>query len=336
MAAVKWLLVGAGTIANNRVAPALAEAVNSKIVAVCDTRVEQARALAQKFGVNQIYTDFEQALAESDADAVYLATPVALHVLQSLRVLESDKHLLVEKPLGINATECQRLASAAQGSNKSAGCAYYRRHGGHYKITKAMLENGELGKIVGGYVNYFLYFKPDKAVPYYWRVVREKSGGGLLCDLGSHIFDILIGFFDLPLSVSAQCATLTNDWDVEDCAAVIIKFRNGALFTANFNWNSKTPYRHELEILGTKAKVSWPDWWPHGSGALLKTVGREVQGFEIPKVENFHLPLVQDFVDAVSNNRKPFCTVAEAFKTSLLTNAIYHSAAEGREVKIIE
>lgn len=336
MTAVKWLLVGAGTIANNRVAPALAEAVNSKIVAVCDVRVEQARALAQKFGVKQVYSDFEQALAKSSADAVYLATPVVLHVSQGLRILESGKHLLVEKPLGINATECQRLASAARGSNKSASCAYYRRHGGHYKITKAMLENGELGKIVGGYMNYFLYFKPDKSVPYYWRVVREKSGGGLLCDLGSHIFDILIGLFDLPLSVCAQCATLTNDWNVEDCAVVIVKFRNGALFTANFNWNSMTVCRHELEILGTKAKISWPNWWPHGSGPLLKTVGSEVQEIEIQKVKNFHLPLVQDFVDAVLNNRKPFCTVEEAFKTSLLTDAIYRSVDEGQEVKIIK
>ncbi|MBU0716438.1 MAG: Gfo/Idh/MocA family oxidoreductase [Verrucomicrobia bacterium] len=334
MAGVKWLLVGTGEIANNRIAPALAEAANSKIVAVCDVRLEPARALAKKFGVNQIYGDFEQALAKSGADAVYLATPVALHVPHSLRVLESGKHMLVEKPLGLNATECHRLARAAQGSNKLAGCAYYRRHSGYYKFAKAMVENGEFGQIVGGYLNYFVYHKPDKSALNYWTVVREKAGGGLLCHLGSHIFDILIGLFDLPLSVCAQCATLTNDWNVEDCAAIIIKLRNGALLTANFNWNSMTPVRHELEILGARAKVSW--CWPHGSGPLLKTIGHEVQEIEIPKVNNIHLPLVQDFVDAVLNNRQPLCTVAEAFKTSVLTDAIYRSAAEGREVKVIE
>ena len=334
MAAVKWLLVGAGQIANNRVAPALAEAANSTIVAVCDARSEPATALAEKFGVNKIYGDFEQALAESGADAVYLATPVALHVPHSLRVLESNKHLLVEKPLGLNVTECQRLASAAQGSNKLAGCAYYRRHSGYYKLTKAMVENGELGQIVGGYMNYFIYHKPDKSALNYWTVVREKSGGGLLCHLASHIFDIFIGLFDLPLSVCAQCATLTNDWNVEDCAAIIIKLRNGALFTTNFNWNSMTPCRHELEILGTRAKVSWG--WPHDSEPLLKTVGREVQKVEIPKIKNIHLPLVQDFVDAVLNNRTPLCTVEEAFKTSLLTDAIYRSAVEGRAVEVMK
>lgn len=334
MAMVKWLLVGAGDIANNRIAPALAEAADSTMVAVCDVRLEAATALAKKFGVNQFYGDFERALAESGADAVYLATPVALHVPHGLRVLESGKHLLVEKPLGLNATECQCLARAAQGSNKLAGCAYYRRHSGYYKFTKAMVENGELGQIVGGYMNYFVYHKPDKSALNYWTVVREKAGGGLLCHLGSHIFDILIGLFDMPLSVCAQCGTLTNDWNVEDCAAIIIKLRNGALLTANFNWNSMTPVRHELEILGTRAKVSWG--WPHDSGPVLKTAGCEVQEIEIQKVKNVHLPLVQDFVDAVLNNRQPLCTVAEAFKTSVLTDAIYRSAAEGREVKVME
>ncbi|MBU4201417.1 MAG: Gfo/Idh/MocA family oxidoreductase [Verrucomicrobia bacterium] len=333
MAIVKWLLVGAGEIANNRVAPSLAAAANSEIVAICDTRAEAAAALAKKFGVNQIYGDFEQALAESGADAVYLATPVALHVPHGLRVLESGKHLLVEKPLGLNATECQRLASAAQGSNKLAGCAYYRRHSEYYKFTKTMVENGEFGQIVGGYMNYFVYHKPDKSALNYWTVVREKAGGGLLCHLGSHILDIFIGLFDLPLSVCAQCGTLTNDWNIEDCAAIIIKLRNGALVTANFNWNSMTPVRHELEILGTRAKVSWG--WPHDSEPLLKTVGHEVQKIEIQKVNNFGIPLVQDFVDAVLHNRQPLCTVAEAFKTSVLTDAIYRSAAEGREVKVI-
>jgi len=334
MAIVKWLLVGAGQIANNRIAPALVETANSKIIAICDTRAEAAAALAKKFGVSQTYGDFEQALAESGADAVYLATPVALHVPHGLRVLESGKHLLVEKPLGLNATECRRLANMAQGSDRLAGCAYYRRHSGYYKFTKAMVENGEFGQIVGGYMNYFAYHKPDKSALNYWTVVREKAGGGLLCHLGSHIFDIFIGLFDLPLSVCAQCATLTNDWNVEDCAAIIIKLRNGALLTANFNWNSMTPCRHELEILGTRAKVTWG--WPHDSEPLLKTVGREVQKVEIPKVKNIHLPLVQDFVDAVLNNRQPQCTVKEAFKTSMLTDAIYRSAAEGRNVEIMK
>ena len=95
-----------------------------------------------------------------------------------------------------------------------------------------------------------------------------------------------------------------------------------------------TPVRHELEILGTMAKVSWG--WPHDSGPVLKTVGQEVQKIEIPKVKNIHLPLVQDFVDAVLNNRQPQCTVKEAFKTSLLTDAIYRSAAEGRNVEVMK
>ena len=109
MRVVKWLLVGAGDIATRRVAPALVQAANSELVAVCDINPAKAARLAAQHGVNAVFTDVAEAIDGTDADAVYVATPQHTHIDLSLQVLRAGRHLLCEKPLGVNGSECLRL-----------------------------------------------------------------------------------------------------------------------------------------------------------------------------------------------------------------------------------
>jgi predicted dehydrogenase len=144
------------------------------------------------------------------------------------------------------------------------------------------------------------------------------------------MFDVMIGLFGLPRSVSAQCASLVRRWDVEDCAAINMRLQNGASAQSRLNWNSKT-WQHEFSILGTEARI---DWSPYDSGPVIKTVGRNVEQLQLPSVENVHLPLVEDFVDSILANRSPLFPLMEALKTNTLIDAIYQSAHSGVEVKI--
>ena len=323
---IKWLLVGAGDIAQKRVAPALAGVKDSKLAAVCDVRREQAEKLAGQFNA-EIYTDLDKALA-APVDAVYLATPVALHVPHVVQALEAGKHVLVEKPMGLNMADCQRAVDAARRSGKTAGCAYFRRLFPRYLETKRMLTAGEFGQVVLVRMVYFSWFAPAVNDAKYWRVVRAKSGGGPLSDMGTHMFDVLIGLFGLPCSVYAHCVNQVHQWDVEDAAAILMTLRNGAQVTASFGWNSKT-WRHEFEIVGTEAKI---DWLPYDSGPAIKTVGRETTNLDLPSAANVHLPLIEDFINAVQEHRPFVCDLAEAAKTNLLLDAIYQSAREKREI----
>ncbi|MBI3948642.1 MAG: Gfo/Idh/MocA family oxidoreductase [Armatimonadetes bacterium] len=327
---VRWLLVGAGDIARKRVAPALASAAGSEVVGVCDVREEEARRLAADLGATGSYSRLEEALAASPADAVYIATPVWLHVPQAVSALESGRHVLVEKPLGLNAAECARAVAAAERSGKVAGCAYFRRLFPRYQHTRQMLEDGEFGRVVHVRLTYFSWFAPTPDDPKYWRVVRAKSGGGPLSDMGTHMFDVLIGLFGLPVSVDARCENLVHAWDVEDSAGVLFQLPDGAQGVASFHWNSKT-WRHEFEMVGTEAKI---DWLPYDTGPVVKTVGREITDLQLPSAENVHLPLVEDFVQAVREGRAPVCPLEEAAKTNRLLDAIYRSAAERREVAV--
>jgi 1,5-anhydro-D-fructose reductase (1,5-anhydro-D-mannitol-forming) len=328
MTIVKWLLVGAGDIAQKRVAPALAAAPESALVGICDPRQEAAHALSVQHPAAEVYSDFSQALARTQADAVYLATPVHLHSAHAVQALQVGKHILVEKPLALTRSECDQVLSAAAASGKTAGCAYFRRLSPRYRYAHEMLARGEFGRLVLVRLVYHSWFSPGPDDPKSWRVVRARSGGGPLSDMGTHMFDVLIGLCGLPARVYARCDNLVQKWDVEDTASVLMTMPDGAHVTASFSWSSKT-WRHEFEIVGTEAKL---DWLPYDSGPVSKTIGRQTEQLDQPSAENVHLPLVEDFVQAIRAGRAPACPLAEAAKTNLLLDAIYQSAAGNREV----
>ena len=328
---VRWLLVGTGDIAKKRVAPALTSCAGSDLVGVCDIVRERAEKVADEFGAQRVFDTLQQGLADRDVDAVYLATPVWLHARQAAKVLQAGKHLLVEKPLASSHSDAAKAVAAseeAQANELKAACAYFRRFSPRYVHAKNMLANGEFGQVVLVRMTYFSWFNPAETDPKYWRVVKSKSGGGPLSDMGSHMFDLLIGLFGLPKRVYAQCENLVQKWDVEDSAAIIMTLANGAQVLASFNWNSKT-WSHEFEIIGTEAKVKWH---PSDSGKVIKTVGRDIQELDLPNPENVHTPLIEDFIEAVRTGRDPATSLAEAAKTNLLLDAVYRSSQTGKEI----
>jgi predicted dehydrogenase len=326
MKQVKWLLAGAGDIANRRVAPALVEAADSELIAVCDTQKEKALKLADRFGVKTVFADYAQALAESGADAVYVATPQSAHVDMSLRALDAGKHFLCEKPLGLHGAECLRLLEAARQSDRVTSCSNYRRLSEQYKLTDALLKRQEIGKLVGGWAVYSTpFFNPGK------HPVSKALGMSRIKELGFYLIDIVQNYSGMPSSAMAQ-ASIINEAvmnDVEDIATVVLKFPGGELFTLIFNCRSPGT-RHELELFGSEGRIYWPAWPPHGNGPVLKITKAGTEKFEAHTAENWHLPMIEDYVDAVLQGRKPVCTLESAVKTEIITDAIFRSIESGR------
>ena len=324
MKKVKWLLTGAGDIATRRVAPALVEADNSELIAVCDIDRENAVRLADRFGVKTVFADHTQALAESGADAVYIATPQDKHVEMSLQALQAGKHFLCEKPLGLNGRECLKLLEACRQSDRISSCSNYRRLSEQHKATDAMIKNQEIGTLVGGWMTYSTpKYDPGKSRQ------TKAVGGGPIKGLGFYIIDIAINLFGMPDSVMAQTSTFTLGTDLEDIAAIVMRFPSGALFTIVINNNSPGT-RHILEIFGSEGRIYWPEWPPHGNGPILKITRKGTETVETHTAENFHFPMIEDFVAAVLENRQPICTIESAVKTEVVSDAIYLSAETGR------
>jgi predicted dehydrogenase len=282
------------------------------------------------YGIEKIYTDFDEAIHDSAVDAVYVATPVHLHSFMAVKAIDAGKHILVEKPLGISFDDAQAAVRAESCTDRVCGCAYFRRFYPRYSMLRDMIEAGEFGRLVLVRMSYFSWFNPAVDDPKYWRVIRKKSGGGPIADMGSHMFDVLIGLMGLPATVSAMTSSLDRTRDVEDSSAMVMRMGDDTLVTAGFHWNSKT-WVHMFEVVGTEAKVLWE---PYDTGPVIKTVGREVTHIDMPNADNVHMPLIKDFVDAVREGRKPLVTFAEAAKTNRLIDAVYRASSEKREVPV--
>ena len=211
---LNWLLVGTGDIAQKRVAPALDSVAGSHIKAICDVSKESGQELASQYGVEKVYTDYDAALCDTAIDAVYIATPIYLHTPMAVKAIEAGKQVLVEKPLGLTGDDVRAAVQAEAGTSLVCGCAYFRRFYTRYTMLKNMIGNGEFGRIVLVRMAYFSWFDPAANDPKYWRVVRNQSGGGPVSDMGSHMFDVLIGLLGLPEKVTAMTAdsNVTGMW----------------------------------------------------------------------------------------------------------------------------
>jgi len=326
MTKVKWLLAGAGDIATRRVGPALVEAANSELIAICDIKKEKAVNLADRLGVKTVFADYPQALAESGADAVYIATPQTAHVEMSLKALDAGKHFLCEKPLGLNGAECLRLLEAARKSGRITSCSNYRRLSEQYKLTDAMLKRREIGNLVGGWAVYSTPFYNPGNAP-----MSKALGMSRIKELGFYQIDIAHNFFGMPSSVMAQASIIAKSVmnDVEDTATVVLRFPGGEMFTLIFNCRSPGT-RHELELFGSQGRIYWPEWPPHANGPVHKITRSGTEKCEAHTAQNWHLPMVEDYVDAVLKGRPPVCTLESAVKTEIITDAIFRSIESGK------
>jgi D-xylose 1-dehydrogenase (NADP+, D-xylono-1,5-lactone-forming) len=331
MTPVRWLLVGAGDIAARRVGPALAEAGNSELVAVCDLDSARAAALAERLKVAKVYTDYAAALAEGGADAVYVATPQSTHVELSLAALEAGKHLLCEKPLGLNGAECKRLLDAARRSDRVTSCSNYRRLSEQYKVTDAMLRRHEIGEVTGGWAIYSTPFYNPGNAP-----IRQALGSSRIKELGFYLIDIAHNLLGMPSAVMALGSVLSPATmnDVEELATVIMRFAGGALFTIILNCTSPGT-RHELELFGSQGRIYWPEWPPHDNGPVVKITNAGTELIEAQTAGNCHLPMIEDYVEALLTGREPVCTLESAVKTAVITDAIFRSIASGHTEPVV-
>jgi predicted dehydrogenase len=331
MRKVTWLLAGAGDIGTRRVGPALVHAEKSELIAICDLDRERAARLAAKLGVKTVFTDYGKALAESGADAVYIATPQGAHVDMSIQALMAGKHFLCEKPISVNGSEGLRLLQAVRGSRLVTSCSNYRRLSGQYKVTVDMLRRHEIGKLYGGWAIYSTPFYNPSHHP-----VKKALGMSRIKELGYYQIDIAQNIFGMPESVVAHASIINKAVmnDVEDIVTVVLKFRGGELFTIILN--SGTPLtRHELEIFGNKGSIYWQHWPPHGNGPVCKITPQATETFDVHTDDNYHLPMVQDYVDALLDGRQPVCTVESAAKTEIITDAIFRSIENGRVEPVV-
>lgn len=299
-----WGLIGCGDIARKRIAPALRDLPGCDLVAVSRARSELAASFAREFNARKHYSSWQDLVSDDELQAVYIATPVHVHAEQAIAAAEAGKHILCEKPMAMNVSECDRIIAAVKANRVKLGIAYYRHFYPVVQRTREVIESGEIGPPVLAQINAFESFNPGPEHPRSWLLRKERSGGGPMFDFGCHRIEVLATVLGQITKVKAMTANIIFEREVEDTAAALFQFAGGAAAVLSVTHVASEP-QDTFDIFGLHGSIHIPIL---NEGAM-RIVSREGERWEKhPADQNLHAPLIRDFVEAVINDRDPVVT----------------------------
>src|SRR5262245_55862316 len=124
---IRWGIIGCGDVTEVKSGPGFQKAEGSALVAVMRRDAARAKDYAQRHNVPRWYTNADEVIADPEVDAVYVATPTSSHKEHVLRAARAGKPVLVEKPMGMSAAECESMIAGCREANVPLRVAYYRR-----------------------------------------------------------------------------------------------------------------------------------------------------------------------------------------------------------------
>lgn len=244
---VKWVVVGVGDIASKRVIPAILAEPESELYGLVTRDARKAEAYP---GVCA-WGPLDDALHDDAVDAVYIATPVALHAPHAIAALRAGKHVLCEKPMAMNYAEAQGMATVAAEARPLLGVAYYRRLYPKLLRLRELLRDGAIGKPVLAEAHCHSWLATgDRG----WLLDPALAGGGPLYDTACHRIDVFNFLFGAPAKVVALLSNAVHQVAVEDSATVSIDYANGVRGVVDVRWNSRIA-RDEFRVIGTEGEI---------------------------------------------------------------------------------
>ncbi|HVY93483.1 MAG TPA: Gfo/Idh/MocA family oxidoreductase [Bryobacteraceae bacterium] len=244
---IRFGVLGAARIATVRVIPGMKTCELAEVAAIASRDIGKAREAASQLGIEKAYGSYEDLLADPEIDAIYNPLPNHLHVPWSIRAMEAGKHVLCEKPIGMNREEALQMIAARDRTGVKAGEAFMVRVHPQWLRTAEIVRAGEIGDLLTMHC-VFGYFNRDAAN------IRNRPeyGGGALMDIGCYpIFFARWIFGCEPRRVSGRIER-DPDFGTDRTTSGLLEFPNGqALFTTSTQMN---PYQR-AQFFGTKGYV---------------------------------------------------------------------------------
>ena len=251
---VRFGVIGAGAIAQLAHLPVLSKMRGAELVALCDNDGPKARALADRFGVPDVFTDIDELLEFDELDAVVVATPNHLHEPHVLSALAAGLDVLCERPLALGAKGVERILAAAQRAGRKVIVANNHRFRSDVQALDRFLRGGELGKLQGVRTG---WYQPRGSVEG-WRLRRDEAGGGVLLDHGLMLLDLAFWLLDFPnvARVTAHMERGRGANAVDEAMLITVGFDGGLTVTVDLNRAYVgTEERWWFEVLGARGSA---------------------------------------------------------------------------------
>ncbi len=248
MRKVRWGVMSTAKIAREKVIPAMQRGAYCDVRAIASRSPDRAREVARRLGIPRAFGSYEALLADADIEAVYIPLPNHLHVAWSIRALASGKHVLCEKPLGVNAADAQELLVAAgEYPHLKVMEGFMYRHHPQWQRAKLLVDRGKIGEL-RAIQSFFAYYNvaPDNIRN------RADAGGGGLMDIGCYPVSLARYLFEAePLRV---CGVMELDpvFKTDRQVSGILVFGAG---TATFTCGTQLAPYQRVNILGTDGRI---------------------------------------------------------------------------------
>jgi predicted dehydrogenase len=326
---VGFALIGCGGIASV-LADAIAEVEDATLSACADLVAENARGVAEEYGVAAWYTDHETMLAEIDPDVAVVATPNGTHADIAVDCARAGVDVLCQKPLDLTVERIDRMVEACEDHDVSLGGLYNLRFDRGSHATKRAVETGALGDVVVANGTCPVYRDEE----YYtgWHGTADLDGGCLFTQ-GIHVVDGLAWCNGGIERVFADLDTVAHDVETEDVAAVQVRYGNGARGTITATTATREyPHYDRMDVHGEEGYVVSTSGEVLSSGAT----GGEPLDAEYPHDRTGFAFQVADMAEAVREGRDPVVAGREARHAPDAILAMHESARRDEPVVVEE
>ena len=326
---VKWGVLSTAAIGVRKVLPGMQMGEWSEIVAIASRDGQKAESIARKLHIPKAYWSYEELLADPDIEAIYNPLPNHLHVPWSIKATEAGKHVLCEKPIGLNVAETKALLAARDRAGVKVGEAFMVRTHPQWLRTRELVRSGRIGEL-RSIVGAFSYFNRDAANI---RNVLDWGGGGMY-DIGCYPITTSRFIFGEEPSRVVGLVERDSEFGTDRLASVILDFPAGqSIFTCS---TQLVPYQR-MQFLGTKGRIEIeiPFNAPNDRPCrLFIDDGRDVHGGGVttetfPTCDQY---TVQGdvFSRAIRGDGEVPVSIEDAIRNVAVIEAIFRSAETGR------
>lgn len=347
--------IGAGAIIQRGHIPAFGRLPNTQAVAICDVNKARAQEVADEAGIDAVFTDYKEMLAQTQPDIVVIATPNVFHMPMTLAALDAGAHVLCEKPLALTLDDAKAVYARAEAVDRVLTVGTHYRWSAPMRACKAHVDSGFLGEIYAART----VWQRRSGIPGYgsWFTNMDLAGGGSLLDIGVHALDRALFLMGYPKPVTVSGSTFAKfgprgmglgGWgsdihaptenarfDVDDLTWAYIRFENGAVMQFQVAWASHFPEQFYTELYGTDggAYVANRD-----NIELYTTMNKQpvtIQSDVQQDAVGSYPRLVENLIGYLGGvEGASIVTPHQALTSVRIVDGILRSAAQGKEVEI--
>jgi predicted dehydrogenase len=329
---VRIAVVGAGAIAQLTHIPVLSKLRGASLVALCDNDAAKARALADRFGVPDVFTDFEE-LLESDAlDAVVITTPNHLHEPHVLSALRAKLHVLCERPLSLSARGVERCIAAANKVDRRLVVGTNMRFRSDAQALDQFMRHGELGQVTSIRAGALILKRNTEG----WRSRRAESGGGAFMEHGFPLLDLAMWLSDskAPVRVSASMRRGRAAGSVEETMQVFLECENGLVLNIDVSWSyvgDEDRWWFEVHATRGSARLAPLRVTKELNGRAVDVSPSGAAARESPFLQSYRAEIAHFL--AVINGDAPYEPPTDQVLVQKVVEAIYKAADDGKEFR---